>query len=164
MFVTAETLPDNSRIWIYQASRELTAAEVAQIGELTRDFLESWTAHNQALKAGFEIRYNRFLILMVDEKSAGASGCSIDKSVHFIKSLEQKFTIDFFDRMKFAFKQNGRVEAVQKSEFEKLYEKGVLNGDTIVFNNLIETRGDLSADWEIPVKNSWHRSLVKVQS
>jgi len=162
MYVTADTLPANSRIWIYQASRELTSAEAAHIGGSTQEFLESWTAHNQALKAGFEIRYNRFLILMVDENSAGASGCSIDKSVHFIKSLEKKFNIDFFDRMKFAFKQDGRVEAVQRSDFEILYQNGTLNGDTIVFNNLIETKGDLSSSWELPVKNSWHQSLIKV--
>src|SRR5690242_11524154 len=112
MFVPAETLPPDSRIWIYQSDRELTTEEVEQIKDETRKFLESWTAHNQTLKAGCEIRYNRFLILMVDEKSAGASGCSIDKSVHFIKSIEKNFKVSFFDRMMFAFKRNDRVEAV----------------------------------------------------
>src|SRR6187401_1503982 len=102
MYIAANKLPMDSRIWIYQANRELTEGEINQVNETTCEFVESWTAHDKDLMASFEIRYNRFLILMVDEKSAGASGCSIDKSVHFVKSLEKKFNIDFFDRMKFA--------------------------------------------------------------
>jgi hypothetical protein len=160
MYLAAEKLSPDSRIWIYQANRELTTEEINQIGEATRNFLDSWTAHNQALNAGYEIRYNRFLILMVDEKSAGASGCSIDKSVHFIKSLEAKFNIDFFDRMKLAYKSNGKVEAVNKNEFERLFEKGILNSDSIVFNNLVDTKEQLLTSWEIPVKNSWHQSFM----
>jgi len=160
MYLAAEKLPPHSRIWIYQSNRELTTEEIRLIGEATREFLDNWTAHNQALNAGFEIRYNRFLILMADEKSAGASGCSIDKSVHFIKSLETKFNIDFLDRMRFAFKTNGGVEAVQKNEFEQLYKKGILNSDSVVFNNLIETKEELTGKWEIPVKNSWHQSYL----
>jgi len=160
MFVEAETLSADSRVWVYQASREFSGEEINSIGELTREFLAGWTAHNNALNAGFEIRYNRFLILMVDEKSAGASGCSIDKSVHFIKSLEKKFGIDFFDRMSFAYKKDGAVETVNKIEFNKLYSKGILNSDSIVFNNLIETREQLATRWEIPLKNSWHVSYL----
>ena len=160
MYLAAEQLPGDSRIWIYQSDRELNSEEIKNIGEETQIFLESWTAHNNALKAGYEIRYNRFLILMVDEKSAGASGCSIDKSVHFIRSIEKKFGIDFFNRMKFAYKSNGRVEAVQKPEFETLFSKGILNSDSIVFNNLIETKEQLDSIWEIPVKNSWHQSYL----
>ena len=160
MYVTSDNLPDDTRIWIYQANRQFTEDEIKSIGEDARLFLEGWTAHNNALKAGFEIRYKRFLILMVDEKSSGASGCSIDKSVHFIKSLEKKFAVDFFDRMRFAYKTEGRVEAVQKSEFEKLYSTGVLNDDSIVFNNLVESKQQLSNGWEIPLKNSWHRSFL----
>jgi len=160
MYVAAEKLSPESRIWIYQASRELNPEEISFVKQATGEFLNSWTAHNQALNAGFEIRYNRFLILMVDEKAAGASGCSIDKSVHFIKSLESKFGIDFFDRMRFAYKANDKVEVLHKNEFEKLYEKGVINSDSIVFNNLIETKADLTTNWEIPVKKSWHQSLL----
>ena len=159
MYLAAEKLSPGSRIWIYQADREFKPEEIAFIEEATKAFLESWTAHNLALNAGFEIRYNRFLILMVDEESAGASGCSIDKSVHFIKSLENKFGIGFFDRMRFAYKSNGRVEALPRMEFEKRYKEGSINGDSIVFNNLIERKRDLSDNWEIPVKKSWHQSL-----
>ena len=59
MFVSTDLLDDQSRIWIYQCNRELDETEVRAISSETLQFLESWTAHNQALKAGFEIRYNQ---------------------------------------------------------------------------------------------------------
>ena len=160
MYVTSETLPDHSRIWIYQCSRELTNDELVSIGALTKQFLEGWTAHNQVLKAGYEIRYSRFLILMIDEKTAGASGCSIDKSVHFMQSLEKKYGVTFMDRMKFAYKDDGRVEVISRNEFNDLYSKGRLNGNTTVFNNLITTKQELNANWEVALKESWHKELL----
>lgn len=160
MYVSSESLPDHSRIWIYQCSRELTDDEIVSIGTETKLFLEGWTAHNQVLKAGYEFRYNRFLILMIDEKAAGASGCSIDKSVHFIQSLEKKYGVSFMDRMKFAYKEQGRVEVVSRNQFEDMFSKGILNVDTVVFNNLIATKKELRSDWEVALSDSWHKELV----
>lgn len=160
MYVTSETLPEDSRIWIYQCSRDFTNDELVSIGTETKQFLEGWTAHNQVLKAGYEFRYNRFLILMIDEKTAGASGCSIDKSVHFIQSLEKNHGVSLMDRMKFAYKKEGRVEVVSRNQFEVLFSRGLLNGNSIVFNNLITTKKELQSDWEVALSDSWHKELI----
>ncbi len=160
MYSATEKLPDHSRVWIYQSNRELTGAEIESIGKETQNFLETWTAHDNALMAGFEIRYNRFIILMIDEKVAGASGCSIDKSVHFIQSLEKKYQTSFMDRMKFAFKQSDRVEVVSGKVFGELFSNGAIDNNSIVFNNLVSTKAELKAAWEVPLKNSWHKDIV----
>jgi hypothetical protein len=160
MFVAPSELPGHSRIWIYQSNRLLTDEETKQISEKTQSFLESWTAHNNALKGSFEIRYNRFLILMIDEKTAGASGCSIDKSVHFIQSLEKDYGINFFDRMSFAIKNDDSTEILPYKEFEKKLLEGELTDQTIVFNNLVKTKDELENKWEIPLKDSWHKTIV----
>ncbi|MEO8086414.1 MAG: ABC transporter ATPase [Bacteroidota bacterium] len=160
MYSNSQNLPSHSRIWIYQCSTELTSEVENLIGDETKFFLESWTAHDKALQAGFEIRYHRFLILMIDEKVAGASGCSIDKSVHFIQSLEKKFGLSLMDRMQFAYKLNEKVETVSRNEFEKLFEEGILNQESIVFNNLLHTKQELDSAWEIPVRDSWHRQMI----
>src|SRR5437868_414127 len=110
MITDIAKMPADARVWVYQSNRELTGTETKTIAEKTAAFADKWTAHNQALRAAFEIRYNRFLILMIDEKEAMASGCSIDSSVHFIQSLEKEFHINFFDRMLFSFINNGHVE------------------------------------------------------
>ena len=76
------------------------------------------------------------------------------------QSIEKDFNISLFDRMQFAYKKEGRVEVASRKEFEKLLSQGVLNDDTIVFNNLVETNEELKSRWEIPLKDSWHRQLV----
>ncbi|MGN6639512.1 MAG: ABC transporter ATPase, partial [Mucilaginibacter sp.] len=93
---------EHSRVWIYQSNRELTDNETSRLLDLLNKFAAEWTAHNHQLKAKAEIRYNRFIVLIVDESQAGASGCSIDKSVNFLKGLEQEFGISLFDRFNFA--------------------------------------------------------------
>src|SRR6478735_5232237 len=108
----------HSRVWIYQADKKLSDQEVQRIQQELDDFTISWTAHNAQLKARAEIRYNRFLILIVDESQAGASGCSIDKSVNFMKQLEQQFGINLFDRFNLAYRDGEEIVSVPRAQFE----------------------------------------------
>jgi len=80
MLVPFDTLPDSARIWIYQANRTFTDAEMAEIRTDLEAFLTQWTAHGADLKAGYELPYSRFIVLGLDQTHAGASGCSIDAS------------------------------------------------------------------------------------
>lgn len=150
---------ENSRVWVYQADRQLTDNEALQIKVLLDNFTTGWTAHNHQLKAKAEIRYNRFLILIVDEGQAGASGCSIDKSVHFMQQIEAQFGINLFDRFNLAYREGGEVVSVPRSRFEELIKEGKINSDTIVFNNLVQNLTELNIKWEVPFKDSWHVQL-----
>ena len=162
MLTDINKMPSDARIWVYQCNRELTDSEVKSITDKTAAFANSWTSHNLHLHAACEIRYNRFLILMIDEKAATAGGCSIDSSVHFIQSLEKEYHVSFFDRMLFAFKNGNRVEALSKNEFEKAIAEGEITNETIVFNNLVQTKKDFDTTWELPLKNSWHKQVLAV--
>ncbi|HET8827710.1 MAG TPA: ABC transporter ATPase [Pelobium sp.] len=133
--------------------------QLSEINTILEDFTTSWSAHNQALKATFEIRYNRFIVLIVDETQAGASGCSIDKSVHLMQELEKKFQINLLDRFNIAYKVGDVVESVDRSEFEKLIETGAVNPSTPVFNNMVSNYQDYKSKWETTIANSWHRSV-----
>ena len=159
MFTSPNYLPSDSRIWIYQANRELKAEEVNKISLLAQDFINSWTAHNQELKGSFEIRHHIFLILMIDEKHASASGCSIDKSIHFVQKIEKDFSISLLDRQIFALREKDKINLVKRKEFEAMIKSGEITEDTIVFNNLIQSKGDLQTNWEIPVRESWHGAI-----
>ncbi len=85
MLVPFKELPESSRVWIYQANRSLSEQELQEINTKLEDFITQWTAHGANLKASFEIRYKRFIILALDQELNAASGCSIDASVHFIQ-------------------------------------------------------------------------------
>ena len=152
---------ENTRVWIYQADRKLTSAETTQLQQQLNAFAQGWTAHNNQLKAGAEIRYNRFIVLLIDESQAGASGCSIDKSVHFMKQIEQHYGINLFDRFNLAYKNGSEVVSVPRHRFEELIKEGQITQDTIVFNNLVQNVAELNAKWEVPFKDSWHVQLFR---
>ena len=150
---------EQSRVWIYQSDKELTDEQAAGLHVLLNKFAAEWTAHNHQLKAKAEVRYNRFIILVVDESQAGASGCSIDKSVNFLKRIEQEFGISLFGRFNFAYRDGEKVLSAPRHQFEKLLKEGKINNNTIVFNNLVPTLADLETKWEVPFKDSWHPQL-----
>ncbi|MDB5126153.1 ABC transporter ATPase [Mucilaginibacter sp.] len=151
----------HSRVWVYQSDRKLTDAEALQAQVLLDNFTTGWTAHNNQLLAKAEIRYNRFLILIVDESQAGASGCSIDKSVNFMKQLEQQFGINLFDRFNLAYRDGEEVLSVPRHQFEELLKTGKINTETVVFNNLAQNLTELQTKWEVPFKDSWHIQLFR---
>src|ERR1700730_14538859 len=111
---------ENSRVWIYQSDKKLADAEVQEIQHYLDAFATQWTAHNHQLKAKAEIRYNRFLILIVDENQAGASGCSIDKSVNFMKQIEQQYNINLLDRFNLAYREGNEVLSAPRHDFEEI--------------------------------------------
>ena len=150
---------ENSRVWVYQSDKKLSDSEVREIQAQLDDFATRWTAHNSQLKAKGEVRYNRFLILIVDESQAGASGCSIDKSVHFIKHLEQQFHINLLDRFNLAYREGSEVLSAPRHDFEELLKQGNINSNTIVFNNMVQNLKELETKWEVPFKDSWHIQL-----
>ena len=150
---------ENSRVWIYQSDRKLTEEQTAQIQQHLDAFTTQWTAHNNQLKAKAEVRYNRFLVLIVDETQAGASGCSIDKSVHFMQQIEQKFGINLFDRFNLAYREGAEVLSLPRNGFEEKLKQGEINSNTIVFNNLVQNVKELETKWEVPFKDSWHVQL-----
>lgn len=153
----------NSRIWVYQSNRFLTAAEVVQIQQKLDDFTSQWQAHGASLYALGEVRHNLFIILSVDESQAGATGCSIDKSVNLMKEIEQEHGVELFDRFRVACRQQGELRSCSRAEFEQMLSSGEAGPDTMVFNNMIQTRAELDTAWEVPVKESWHGRVFQVK-
>ncbi|NVM66121.1 hypothetical protein FHW88_004432 [Mucilaginibacter sp. SG538B] len=150
-----------SRVWIYQSDRKLTDLEVQQIQPELDRFTTNWTAHNNQLKAKGEVRYNRFFILIVDESQAGASGCSIDKSVHFMQQVQQHLGINLFDRFNLAYREGEEVLSLPRHDFEAKLKDGSINKETVVYNNLVQNLTELETKWEVPFKDSWHIQLFR---
>ena len=144
-----------SRVWIYLSSRPFTDVEISDINLALKHFIKDWTAHGADLKAQGEILYNRFIVLMVDETEAGASGCSIDKSVHFMKMLEKTYNVQLFNRMLVAYREGTEVKVTHANEVKQLIEGGKLNEETPVFNTLIQTKQEFDQQFIIPLKESW---------
>ena len=155
-----ENLAPTSRVWIYQSNRCLTADEVRTLNAESAQFAQAWTSHSQQLRSFAKVYHDHFLVLMVDESQAGASGCSIDKSVHFVQQIERKYGLNLMDRMTFAYRAEESVQLASSAEFSALYANGSLTDDSLVFDNLVKTKAELEQSWEKPLKESWHKRFV----
>ena len=160
MLADFNTLPDSSRVWIYQANRSFSDQELSEIKTDLFTFLENWTAHGNDLKAGFEIKYNRFLVIALDHSGQSATGCSIDASVHFIQHLEKKYQVELLDKMNVSFKQGEYIAYKSLLDFKAMAKQKSISKNTIVFNNLVATKGEYEEHWEVPASESWHARFV----
>lgn len=156
MLIPFEEMPKSSRIWIYQSDRKLSDEEQATADELLKNFVSEWAAHSTPLKASYQIKYNRFIILAVDQEYHAASGCSIDASVRIIQELEQKFGVDLLDKMNVTYKTGEFIAHKSLIDFKKMAKEKAVNANTIVFNNLVNTIGEFEEFWEVPAAESWH--------
>lgn len=154
------TLPDTTRVWIYQSNQPIPDAAVPEVRQKIRSFADSWVSHNRALRSFGDLWHNRFVILMVDESQAGASGCSIDSSVHFLKSLQAEYGVDLFDRMVFTFRHGDEVISLKREDFARWYEEGKIDDETPVFDTLVNNKKDLETSWVKPLGKSWHKRMV----
>ncbi|WP_397362691.1 ABC transporter ATPase [Olleya sp. R77988] len=160
MLVDFNTLPETSRVWIYQANRSFSDTELEEIKSKLEVFVESWTAHGSDLKAGYSIRYKRFIIIALDQELNKATGCSIDASVTFIQQLEKEYSVDLLDKMNVSYKQGEFVAHKTLTDFRKMAKDKAVSKNTIVFNNLVTNIGELNESWEIPASQSWHNRFL----
>jgi hypothetical protein len=159
---TIQQMPDYARVWVYQSNRALSDGEIKEIENAGYTFIADWTAHGASLKASFDVLYKRFVIIAVDEQQALASGCSIDKSVHFIKQLEQQFNLNLFDRMQVAYRVGEEIKTCHVNDLLKeLTNNGISRlEEVIVFNNMVATKKEFDKTWEVPLKDSWQSRIL----
>lgn len=160
MLVDFNTLPDESRVWIYQANRTFTDAEILEIESKLNQFIENWTAHGSDLLAGFNIIYKRFIVIALNQNLNRASGCSIDASVNFIQQLEKDYHVDLLDKMNVSYKQGDFIAYKSLLDFKKMAKDKAVSKQTIVFNNLVNNIAEFKENWEVPACESWHARFM----
>jgi hypothetical protein len=155
-------LSDVSRVWLYQANRELTYDEIDQLRPAIFNFVSEWSSHKVNVPAYGNIFHKRFIGFFADESQMhGVSGCSIDSSVQFIRQISSHLNVDFFDRLQFAYLDGEEVKTVHQSEMKKLYENNNIDDETLFFDNLVSNKADFLEYWLKPLKSSWHNRMIK---
>lgn len=148
-------MPDNARLWIYQAERNLSKEEVALVKANTEAFLKQWRAHGQDLKSSFTVEYNQFLIISVDESFSQASGCSIDASVHLIKALESALEISFMTTSQVAFLQDDKINLYPFNQLKTQAKEKIITPDTPVFDNTVQNVAEFKSRWLKESSATW---------
>ncbi|MCF6167798.1 ABC transporter ATPase [Lutibacter sp.] len=157
MLINFENLPDTSKVWIYQSNREFSDNEIEIIKTKLDSFLENWQGHGDDLKASYQLKYNHFIILAVDEKFNEVSGCSIDASVNLIKQFEKEFKLDLTNKLNISFKVNNNINIVSLADFQHYAKQGKIDLNTVVFNNMAASKADFMNNWEVIAAKSWHK-------
>ncbi len=169
MFISFDQLPGHARVWVYQSDRRLSDDEMRFIEQEGVSFSDQWATHGQSLCASVIVRHHHFLIIAVDERQQGASGCSIDSSVGFVRSVADALgkagaPVNFFDRTLVAFWKDNAVALVPLGEAKEQIAAGGIPADNYLFNNVIATKAALEDEWKVPVRSSWlARYLPKVE-
>ncbi|TXI85715.1 MAG: hypothetical protein E6Q37_05730 [Crocinitomicaceae bacterium] len=140
-----ETLNPASRVWLYQASKALTPTEMSWLQEELDRFTEQWAAHGNQLQAAGKVMNPFFIALAVDLTHENASGCSIDASVRFVKSVGNELNVDFFNRLKMWVEvEDGAPQLVSFKDLTKY-------SDLFVYNPLVEKLADLDSKFKLKV-------------
>jgi len=161
MLVEFDTLPEESRVWIYQSNRPFLENEIGEIETELQNFLTKWTAHGQNLQAAYKLAYNRFIVIALNQSLNKATGCSIDASVRFIQELEKRYDVDLMDKMNVTYKNGEYIAHKNLLDFKKMAKNKSVSKNTIVFNNLVTNIAEFRENWEVPAHESWHGRFLK---
>ena len=152
---TITQMPDNARLWVYQANRSFSESEKIVISNHLSSFVGQWAAHGDQLSATFTIEYDQFIVIAVDESVHQASGCSIDASVGVIRNIEQQFSVSLLDRSQVAFLIEGKIEILPFNKVKEAIVSGAIIANTITFNNAVKSAEEWRNNWAIPACTSW---------
>jgi hypothetical protein len=163
MLIPFSQLPDNGRLWIFAADRILTGKEQEILETELPQFLAQWAAHGEAVDAAYELRHSQFLFIGASDTAANPSGCSIDTMTRFVRSLGERFGVNFMSSPLVFYRDNGSVKTVDRPTFKDLVLNGRVNRNTLVINNMLTTVGDVRAGrWEVPARDSWHAQAFRL--
>jgi len=155
--VSFDQLPPDARLWIFAAERRLSDTEITRVLGEVDAFIGQWTAHAASLTTARDLRYNQFIFVAVDERAAGASGCSVDALVRRMKALQDELGVELVNHAPVLYRDSSGITRVSRDQFVDLTGSGVVTRQTVVFDNTLTTVGAVrEGRWEVPAGESWH--------
>lgn len=161
MYIPFDEISFDARLWIYQANRHLTDQEVSLTTETLKAALEGWEAHSSTLLSSGKVFYNRFVVIALDESHELPSGCSIDKSVHWLQEIGNQLGVDFFDRSVVYLDEMNRVKTLSIPEIKQAVADEEIVPNTTVFDNLVATKAQWMKRWKVPASQTWMKRYFK---
>lgn len=152
--------PGTSRIWIYPSDQFIADESIPELHQTIRNFANEWQSHQEELVATGGILHNYFIVFVVDERKNSPGGCSIDKSVHFIQKLSEKYSVNFFNRMCCHYLLNEQVKTINLEDLNQAYQLGEINNDTLFFDPLVLNKEQFINEWLKPLSESWQRKFI----
>ena len=152
----------DSRVWVFQSSRAFIEKEAMEVNEQLLQFYKQWLSHNKPVKGWASLLFRQFIVVMADETGEMTGGCSIDGMTRVIKSLERQYDVNFFDRMMITFLVKNKAEMLPFNQVQYAIDKGFIDKDTLLFNNVVNNKKELLENWLVPLNESWLAGRVNV--
>lgn len=157
MLVDFDQLNNDAKIFLYPSSKKFYTELLTQIQDKVQEFTEQWSTSNN-IDVGFKVEHQRFIIIGINPNQAITTSI-IDELVSFIFKLQSEHEIELLDKLNVCFKQGEFVQYKEVKEFKKLIKNKSVNKNTLVFNNLINTKEELESDWELPAEDTWYSRM-----
>jgi len=147
--VSFDSLPDSARVWIFGSDQRLSedgaTALMREVGEMLAD----WKAHGEPLTVGSRLIDDRFLVVAVDQSTAGASGCSIDGLFRVLQRVQGTLGVNLVGGGRLFYRDGqGQVRCAQQSQLDDLRASGEITKDTVVFDTTITDLGTFRSKFE----------------
>ena len=147
--VPFDSLPDSSRVWIFGSDRRLSEDAAKTLMREVGDHLANWKAHGEPLTVGSQLIDDRFLVVAVDQSTAGASGCSIDGLFRVLQATQGKLGVNLVGGGRLFYRDGrGQVQCAARSEMDELRASGAITDDTVVFDTTITDLGTFRSKFE----------------
>jgi hypothetical protein len=154
-------LPDDARVWIFGAAAPVDDVDEKKLLAAADAYLLQWKAHGHPLTCARDWREERFLVIGVDQRTEGASGCSIDGLFRTLQGLDRAIGTSLVGGGLVYFRDVlGLVHAISRAEFERLAAAGTVTAGTPVYDTTVTTAGDYRARFERIAGDSWHAELM----
>ena len=160
MIVGFSTIPEEAKIWVFPSSRKFYPQEIEGLKQRIEEFLTNWTNEGQSLECSYQFKYDRFIIISVNNSEISLSLKAYDTLTAFILELEKLYDIVLLDKINVCYKQGEFVQYKDLKEFKKMMKSKGVSKKTIVFDNMIITKAELENDWEINIMDSWLGRLL----
>ncbi len=160
MLVPYESLSESAKVWIYPSSRKFYKDELDGLEQKTKEFVEEWKKENAEFRASYRFLHNRFIIFLAEDEDVQLTNQDIDQQVEFILKLQSDYDVELLDKMNVCFKQGEFVQYKEIKEFKKLLKNKSVSAKTIVFDNLVQTKEELEAFWEVRITESWYSRFL----
>ncbi|GGK43355.1 MULTISPECIES: ABC transporter ATPase [Flavobacteriaceae] len=155
MIVDFKKIPNWCKLWVFPSSRKFYPQEIEGLKERIEEFLTNWTNEGQSLACSYQLKYDRFIIISVDNSEISLSLKAHDTLTAFILELEKLYDVVLLDKINVCYKQGEFVQYKDLKEFKKMMKSKGVSKKTIVFDNMIITKAELENDWEINIMDSW---------
>ena len=162
MWSAYENLPNNSKVWVFQSDKEITSNIIDGMQVDLRQFIDGWVSHSKPFPAHALMLYNRFIVVIADESATHIGGCSMDTLMRCIDDVEKKYDVQLKLRNEVAYLNPSDTvpNIIPLSQLKDTYANGVIHENTIVFDNLVNTKQAFESGWKKNISESWHKRFL----